>query len=205
MTYPTPTEYLGDVDSLAENIVSVYRDADAQSLSDGACWYRQALGVASSLDADAPARAAGVLAALSPQTSWEHNVRLARRAYATRFATGHTHLFCSRANAILRDGCEPLSVLGGNKVRAFYALISDPSDPSTVCVDRHAVAIALGRTLSQRERKVLERAGAYEHVADAYRAAAATLGVLPSTVQAVTWLAWRKRTAAGWARRDSLI
>lgn len=200
MTWPTPVEYLGELDDLAANIVSTFNDADARSVSDGRSWYQDAHGIACSLDPDAPSRAAGVLAALSPQTSWTYNVRLARRAYADRFASGHTRLFCSRANAILRDGCSPLSVLGGPKVRAFYALITDPSDSWTVCVDRHAVAVALGRTLSDRERKVLERRGAYDHVADAFRKAAAELGELPHVVQAVTWCAWRRQHS--WTGRD---
>lgn len=193
MTYATPTEYLGPADALAANIVDCYRSADSRSLTEGRTWYADAAGIAASLDPIAPTRAAGVIAALSPQTSWAYNVRLARQAYALGQASGHTRLFCSRANAIIRDGCAPLSILGGPKVRAFYALIADPEDGYTVCVDRHAVAVALGRTLTQRERKILERAGAYDHVADAFRKAAAELGELPHVVQAVTWCAWRRR------------
>lgn len=190
---------------LVANILDCYGRSDAKVRQDGASWYGRARAVAASIDPTAVDRAAGVIAALSPQTSWEHNVRLARRTYAIGQASGHTRLFCGRANAIYRDGVAPLSVLGGRKVRAFYTLISDPTDRTTVCVDRHAVAVAVGRTLSDRERKILERAGVYDAVSDAYRAAAEALGIPAHAVQATTWLQWRYETAAGWAQRDALI
>ncbi len=202
-TRTAPADILGaDAATLVTNIVECWERAPESVHADGSTWYQRAHGIAASLDSDAPERAAGVLAALSPQTSWDHNVKLARRLYATGQASGHTRLFCSRAHAIYRDGCAPLSVLGGNKVRAFYVLLADPSDATTVCVDRHAVAVALGRTLDKRQRKVLERVGVYDYVADAYRAAALILGIPAHVVQATTWLQWRRETASGWSRRD---
>ena len=84
-------------------------------------------------------------------------------------------------------------MLGGRKVRSFYRNILGID--SAVTVDRHAVAIVYGRPLSDREIKLLERAGAYTVIASAYRAAARRLGIAPSTLQAVTWLAWRRLKA----------
>jgi hypothetical protein len=204
MTAQHPSVTLGaDLPTLVGHILATWERASDHVRDSGAAWYADAHHVACELDPEAPARAAGVIAALSPQTSWDLNVRLAKRAYADDNASGHTRLFCRRANAILVDGETPDSVLGGRKVRAFFALIAEPfADWFTVCVDRHAVAVALGRTLTNRERKVLERVGVYDYVADAYRCAASALGLAPHVVQAATWLQWRNETAPGWAARD---
>jgi hypothetical protein len=75
-------------------------------------------------------------------------------------------------------------------VRSFYWNILGHA--SHVTVDRHAVAIVYGRALSDREIKILERCGAYAYIAASYRAAARSLGLEPSTLQAITWLAWRR-------------
>ena len=91
-------------------------------------------------------------------------------------------------------------MLGGNKVRAFFACIIAPHTSTDVVVDRHALALALDddrlQVLDDHYTKgcvgVLERSGAYEHVAAAYRKAAAELGLLPHQVQATTWLVHRR-------------
>lgn len=191
---------LGTVDQLAANVRQAWDAADTESRLEGAQWYANAHALASELDPSDPARAAAVIAVLSPQQGWERNVTLAKSAYQDGCASGTVGTFCRRADAIM-DGADPDKVLGGPKVRAFWHLIADPSDDWHVCVDRHAVDIALGEVRSQRSRKVLERAGAYERVAAAYRQVAAELGVLPSEVQAVTWCAWR-RAKAGLARNE---
>ncbi len=201
-----PAQTLGTgAPELVANILACHDRASESVRADGRRWYPAARDIAATLDPDAPERAAGVIAALSPQTSWSENVRLARRAYATGRADGHIRLFCARANAIKNNGETPLSVLGGKKVRSFFTLIADPYDWYTVCVDRHAVAVALGRTLSDRERKILERVGVYDYIADAYRIAAHSLGIAPHELQAITWLEWRRETAAGWSAADARV
>jgi hypothetical protein len=46
--------------------------------------------------------------------------------------------------------------------------------------------------LSDTEIKILERPGAYQYVAACYRAAARRHGIPASTLQAVTWIVWRR-------------
>ena len=182
---------LGTPQALADTILdSWYLTSDADR-HDGAEWYARAHGTAGRIAQGDLRQGAGVIAALSPQVSWPENVRLAELAFANGYASGHYGANLRKANSCL-TGVDPLRVLGGNKVRAFYALILDPNDAYTVCVDRHAVSAAVGRTLDDSERKVLERKGAYDLVADAYRKAAAELGILPHQCQAITWVWWRK-------------
>ncbi len=178
----------------AARIMRVYRAATAEQAEAGLRWYVAAHDAAAELDPGNTRRAAGVIAALSPRTSWERNLLLARNAYERGEATGALGRSCRAANAILAGG-EPLDVLSGQKVRAFFQLIADPTDNQTVCVDRHAVRVALGYDLSDRELSAihLERNGLYGRFVDTYRRAADKLSVLPWQAQAVTWVTWRDR------------
>jgi hypothetical protein len=88
------------------------------------------------------------------------------------------------------DGVEPLAVLGGKKVLAFYASILNPQGDS-VCVDRHAYDVAVGRVTNDDARTVLALVGAYEQVAEAYVRAAQIAGIGACALQAITWVAWR--------------
>lgn len=173
-------------------VLRVFAAATRQQRREGVGWYRHAHGVAASLDSDV-VRAAGVIAALSPRVSWPRNVELAGRAYTEGKASGTLGRSCKAADAILA-GAHPAYVLNGPKVRAFFTLILDPTDEHTVCVDRHAIDVAVGHRLVEAERTEkfsLERRGLYERFARCYRRAGAQLGILPSQVQAVTWVTWR--------------
>ena len=108
----------------------------------------------------------------------------------------------SKALSILNDGShENISKqLGGShKVRNFYNNILDPNNPAGhVTIDTHAVAAALQRALSGKSQEVKENFGTigakqtgarglYALYADAYRQAAAELGIQPRQLQSVVW------------------
>lgn len=186
-----------------ERILSVVTRADRTTTAEGVSWYQAANEVAAEL-ADAynvtDRQAAGIIAALSPQTGWALNVQLAGdflQAHSLRRTdqfSGHT------TNAIVKcqriaAGEDPYRVLGGRKVRSFYTNIADPYRPGAVTVDRHALAITLGRPLTSKDRQ-LERPGVYQQTAAAYRTAARQLGILPHETQAIAWCQWRRETGA---------
>lgn len=170
-------------------------------------------------------KAAGVIAALSPRLAWRKNVEYAELAYlqyydiltwrdnppdglvAEAFFAGMIPTLNANARKAFRilKGEHPESVLGGNKVRAFYFTIVNPSDPRAVVVDRHAIDIAFGKVTSDDFRsKALGRKTAYESIAALYRKAAAIvsreLGEVwtPAQVQATTWTYWRRERAAAY-------
>lgn len=183
------------------NITRCYRLATAEQVASGLAWYADAHELAATLDPQCPDRAAGVLAALSPQTSWTQNVRMATLAYHDRPALRGLGRSLAQADAILA-GAAPLAVLGGPKTRSFYANIV--GDLDQVTVDRHAFDLAVGRVASDRERgAVLARQGGYAEVAQAYRRAAKRLAVAPAQAQAVTWLAWRAGAVKAAANRQA--
>lgn len=190
-------------DYYVTNIVSVWYLASEEQVQAGRDWYRAAHETASLL-ADGDVRTgAGLLAALSPQTAWWLNVELACEAYDAGTASRHTGDSCGKANKILA-GIDPVDVLPmQRKTGQFYRCILDPEDSEAVCIDRHAHDVAVGFPYGDWPRG-LSTHTRYETIADCYREAAKLLGELPSTVQAVTWVAWRD-SLAGVGTRGSRV
>lgn len=176
-----------------QNVIAVFESATPDQLSAGRNWYQTAHQIADMIaDGDTPV-GAGLLAALSPQTSWEYNIELAADAYDSGRPTGHVGDALSKATRILA-GIAPEDVLPmDRKTGHFYRCIVDPTDSKAVCVDRHAHDIAVGSRYGSRGRG-LDARGRYNLIADVYREAARRLGELPQVVQAVTWVAWRNES-----------
>lgn len=178
-------------------VLDVYRNATVADLDYGREWYRTAHALAARLDPSNVRAAAGVIAALSPMMNWERNMMLAIRAYDDGCASGALFGNVRKADAIMA-GADPLDILGGDKVRNFFAAIADPESDEAVCIDRHAFDIAVGRVTNDITRRALSRVGVYESFAKVYREAARILTretgmhVTPAQVQAVTWVAWRR-------------
>jgi hypothetical protein len=185
--------YRPRVDILARNILAVYADASDDERQAGREWYADAHTLARELDPDNVERAAGVIAALSPRLSWDLNARYARQAYADGRASGGLKANTDKATRILA-GEPPANVLGGRKVTAFADNIARPGTSERVTIDRHAFDIARGRVTSDAEREILSRKGVYDVFCEAYRRVAHDLGdISPAQLQAVTWVAWRRR------------
>jgi hypothetical protein len=138
--------------------------------------------------------AAGVIAALSPRVSWRDNLRgaervLHRAAFPELFGEGGELEGLGRpvpgygANRRKAEriaaGERPLSVLGGDKVRAFYRAIMGDQDAAVIDV-------WMLRAVGEPERKSV-RGPKYEAVARALRAAADAAGVNTAPFQAVIW------------------
>lgn len=181
--------------TMTHRILTTFDAATEDQYSDGLTWYNTAHHLAVRLDPEHPMRSAGVISALSPQMDWARNMFLAERTYAEGKAYGCLGTSCRKANDILNgDGniFDILKVLNAPKTQSFAITIADPEEPNVVVIDRHAVAIALGRAATDEDMATLNRKGAYEWYADAYRAAAKQADVLPSTMQATTWVVWRE-------------
>lgn len=160
--------------------------------AEGMAWYGEAYDFASALTPANPAIGAGILAALSPNTSWPQNKVRA----TTLVSTGDVRHFpdaVGKAQRILA-GETPLDVLGGPKVRSFYTDIMGLPNES-VTVDRHAIDIACGRPLSNAERSPFQKGKAYATLARFYTEVAREYGVTPNQLQAITWVWWRKNKA----------
>jgi hypothetical protein len=116
------------------------------------------------------------------------------------------------AISVLADGSRKniSDSLGGNhKVRNFFNNIIDPTNNEDVTIDTHAVAAGLLRPLSGNDPAVKDNFGgisnaktgshgSYPLYAEAYRRAAADLGIKPRELQSVTWEKIRNVFPAEW-------
>jgi len=159
-------------------------------------WYYDARDIAALLgrrNGVPTATAAGIIAALSPGCSWDRNLDDAARLMqdGTAFSGAGTYRANVRKAQRILAGEKPLRVLGGPKVISFYLCIMRPWSRIPVCVDRHAMAIVMGRKLTGKERAALGKPAQYRKIASQYREAAAVMGKVPSAVQAASWVAQR--------------
>jgi hypothetical protein len=178
-----------NTETAVANIVRTARMAKASEIEAGVNWYPTAHAAA--LEMSNLETGAGVIAALSPMMGWDRNVMLAYRAFEQGFADGCLKGNARKADAIMA-GNAPLDILGGAKVRSFYANIVNPLG-ADVTIDRHAFDIVAGRYTTDKEKGRLSNKGVYEWHAEAYRLAGIELGGLTGAqVQAITWVAWRR-------------
>jgi hypothetical protein len=176
------------------HILAAYMRASDDDRAFGIAWYPAARELAESLLPTDVSTAAGVLAAMSPMTSWPENIKRAI------LAINGEHVKHTEPNAIkvlrILSGEAPLDVLSGPKTRAFYLNIMGIDSDETVTVDRHAIDVACGQVLSDSERAGAIRGKAgYGKVADMYREAASIIGVTPCALQAIVWVYWRRNVA----------
>jgi hypothetical protein len=185
------TEFsFGANNSYEQNIRMVYGRATDSDIIAGRAWYTLAHRTAGNLTPKDLHIAAGIIAAFSPQMAWKKNVELAATCIRRNRFTGHYGANNRKARRIA-NGIEPLKVLGGEKTRAFYQCIESAGNCDAVCVDRHAIAVCLGRNAEESERKNVQRKK-YAAYANAYRNVASEIGILPSELQAVCWVCWRR-------------
>lgn len=191
-----------DTPSVA-NILAVYGMATAEDLREGLAWYQTAhnwcVVTAGPSRPHLIRRNAGIVAALSPLNGWGNNKRKAAEVISKR---GRIVVEKGMPNGIglgknvekaiaIYNGGDPLDILGGDKVRAFYQTILDPQGDIDPVIDRHAFDIAVGERTDEKRRGILSRKGVYAEFANAYREAAKIAGIGSAQMQAVTWIAWR--------------
>jgi len=176
------------------NILAAYRRASTDDIEYGMNWYASACALAQSLTPDSPKVGAGIIAALSPMTSWPENIKKAKMM----IETGNTYGLTSNVSkaAQIRAGKNPLDVLRGPKVRAFYLNIIGENSAETVTIDRHAIDIAHGRVMSDDERAPWSRIKGNRELVTAYLNVAETLDITGAQLQAIVWVYWRRNVIA---------
>lgn len=192
-----------------DNVLAVYRGSHADNIRFGLEWYAIAHRAALSMGGGRAwhlNRNAGIIAALSPMNAWSNNVTKARLLVSLR---GRVEVRRGQPNGIglgnnvakaiaIYNGADPLDVLNGDKVTAFYRTILDPSGDIDPVIDRHAFDIAVGEVTSEKRRGALSRKGVYAEFAAVYREAAAIAGIGSAQMQAITWVTWREALGIHW-------
>lgn len=189
--------------NITRNITTLYRQATAEQVAVGLSWYDEAHSLAQTLAEKhgvSVGTVAGIIAALSPMTSWGANKKLATKFLeAGGLDAGYLGIGLRKARAIL-EGADPETILmgvRGQKTAAFYAGILTCGITDRVCIDRHAYDLAVNtkHTDSSRPNLAGKR---YNEIADKYQRAARILSkeygpVSAAQVQAVTWVTWRQK------------
>ena len=177
-------------------------------------WYAEAHQVAKTVgvlagyhDEMAIRVGAGVLSALSPMRDWVLNIAIAI-LLVTEGKQKHVKIQHDKALAMLA-GKEPISVLGdrANKTKSFYLAIMNPNNNwSDPVLDRHAVAVYMGRSVSDKESKALDSPNVYSRIVRAYLKASELTGINHHALQAMTWTQWRENKGlSGIATRQLAI
>lgn len=175
---------------LTTRILRLFDAAPDTARNEGEFWYQtareecEALATRHGLVVD---QSVGIVAALSPNMRWERNVAAAEDLLQGALNVTYP-ANVEKAHRILA-GEAPDDVLGGLKVRSFYANILSGGFDQNVTVDGHAANIARGIRQPIRDARVTHRE--YGIIARAYQNAAARRGVTPPAMQATTWVAWR--------------
>jgi len=148
-----------------------------------------------------PSTVAGIYAALSPMNGWEENVAntldVLRLGAAARVNTPEPN----RVKAVrIAKGEDPLVVLGGRKVRAFYRGIVDPADREPIPIDRHLICLAIGDKLtkSKLSRAISDRAF-YARVESVYADLGRREGI-GNRLAMIAWFVQRRFAGAGGTR-----
>lgn len=189
----------------ARRIVNTYRLATDEQIEQGTRWYDEAGQVVDDVAERGRIsrdRAAIVVAHLSPQTTWRRNVAGAVQLVTEGRADGCIGRNVERALAAMHAD-DPWSTFGpdARKTRRFARNLLGDTD--VVTVDVWAMRVAFGKGWGPKWRTgdddgldlVLGRVGVYEAVEAAYVRAARSLGELPTTVQAATWIVARNGRA----------
>ena len=183
------------VEQATRNIARVARRATQAHWLNGARWYKEAnifcatLAVHERLPLES---VAGCLAALSPQCAWSENllgtISMVRTRRVSKSASIYPLNVC-KAFSIVHEQVRPETLLGGNKVKAFYANILNPRYSKAVTVDTHAARAAFGKhVLTQLEVSFVFREKGNRIIQQAYKNVARRYRVLPMKLQATVWL-----------------
>jgi len=188
------------------NILAVFFNATDLERINGEQWYQvanQASAVLAYRYGVTISTAAGVIAALSPNNRWGKNLDNSDaliRAYqlggidAANLIKVATYNNNKRKALKILDNGEPLDILGGLKVRAFYdCILGDDS----VCVDGHSYSIWAGLYIpTTKTPKITPKA--YDLISADYRLAADKINLIlnanysAAAIQAITWITWRR-------------
>ena len=187
--------------AMRNRLLTHWAEATADDLAAGLAWYGRAEQAAQSLADDtslSPRSAAGIIAALSPRNRWSVNVAQAAQVIIARengedcprVSTTHNRSLAWK----IAHGADPADVLGGPKVRAFFANIT--GDHDAVTVDTWAYRAATGDFRPHPTKngpymfaEIPAPQGAeYDLVARAFRECAKIVGVTSREFQAAVWV-----------------
>ena len=187
---------------IKNNIMKVYNVSLESEKND---WYREANVFGSQVSeflsgfsrlSVSKRQVLGIVSALSPLKEWSKNKELAVDLIMSGDC-GHMQRNKQKALDILalKDDTgvnidqQILDILNGDKTKNFYLNMVYPNGGG-VTVDRHAIAIAIGRTATDKEQSI--SSAVYTFIEECYIMTSETLGLTPLHLQSITWQAWKR-------------
>lgn len=191
---------------VVHNILKHYDMSTEDERQRGLVWYENArtfcqhLADGSGLPLE---KVIGIVAALSPQNSWDINKAMAA-TFIMRKGKGRVkNRVCDgKAKAIyLTDDLGSIESLLGKydnsalKTKSFYKNILNPGCIETVTIDRHAINVCRQSpdNVKANDNSVYKLTeNQYNFFTKCYRSAANKLGISPSSLQAIVWESYRR-------------
>lgn len=181
---------------VVERLLSYYNIANEEEIDNGFNWYKDAneFVIDHSLKYNIKQfRVAGILSALSPQKSWEHNKQLTD-SFLRGSRKGHTKIQIDKAEQCLiaKKPSDIYRLLSKGQVKTsqFYLNILCPNMNFGVTVDRHAIAACMYDTNNLQEideRMYRLTPNHYNFFSNCYKQVSQQLSIRPHEAQAVIW------------------
>ena len=187
---------------IKNNIIKTYKQSNQSELND---WYQEAhdfgCDVSGMFKGVSKRKVLGIVSALSPLKEWNKNKELAVDLISTG-TCGHMGRNIQKGRDILAikgsnyRECDSMvldfkirKILNGEKTKAFYTNMTYPRGKG-VTVDRHAIAIAIGRTATDKEQSISKQV--YTFIENCYIMTSETLNLAPLHLQSITWQTWKR-------------
>lgn len=182
-----------------DNILKVYGQSTPTERKVGRGWYADARREAQSMGVP-PRIGAGVIAALSPNNSWERNKQDARTMVQCYLSGGsHYDISTCTYNTMKLKAWHVLTeyptyhtdvakILKGPKITCFFRNILGYDDCT---IDGHAINIANGQLQAITKSPAASKS-MYQIYQQAYRDAAKHVGMKSYHLQAITWTTWKR-------------
>lgn len=174
-----------------EHVLNSYLSATDSEVAHGMRWYGDAYNDVNLTGSD-PWVGAGVFAAYSINTPWDRNREMALDTLVTGTPRTDTLGVSVRYAGRILDGEHPMDIYrkSAPKLSAFTRAIAEPlGDEAIAVIDRHARNLAYGAVIGKSGVGKRE----FATIAGLYAVAADYAGVHVNQLQAITWVAWRRR------------
>ena len=188
--------------TLVNNILNAFNNSTKANKEEGFGWYEMAYRHAekmSQYNGLPTFQNVGIIAALSPLSSWERNKETALLYSQGQRKGLHTNKMIEKCAKIKETNSfdAVLEILNGDKIKSFaYNILKFGSFCPVTTIDRHAISVAYGRRISDKDRPTLTTKQ-YQFISDAYVDATKIIrkntqvNILPQELQAITWVWFR--------------
>jgi len=189
-----PSPLVTQIPAFVANLLTTYSQATPENLIAGRAWYPRSYAGVQAWAAHygrTDANVAAIIAAVSPQCSWEDNLLIANDILQSSGQPRGGALLGNvvKAERIRDEGIEDTRLVFpvGPKVWNFSRNLAGEWQRA-VTVDTHMVQVTFGSPTANRTLKW----AAYDAVACAIKRAAAEADEIPAHFQAITWLTWKQ-------------